>query len=149
MLKTEHFESSTEHSWESSSAVSEDSGVDSDNVYLDDEDDDQFSDIFEDSEQDGDAETDGDQDADTNEHEHKDQLTDTNKEESEAQNPEQGKGEDEALDKNLNLAVGKRSARNEDNLALSTPHVCKPDPSPTPEPHHETIALGQHHLWMI
>lgn len=148
MLKTEHFESSTGHSWESSSAVSEDSAVDSDYVCSDDEDNDQFSEISGDSEQDGDAEEGEDQDTDTNEHEHKYQHTDTDKEESEAQTPEQGKGENEALNENLDLAVGKRSARNEDNLALSTPHVPQLNSSPTTEPYYDTIALGQHHIWI-
>ena len=32
---------------------------------------------------------------------------------------------------------------------LTLPQVSKPDPSPTPEPHDDTITLGQHHLWMI
>ena len=31
----------------------------------------------------------------------------------------------------------------------SLPQVAESNPSPTPGPHYEIIALGQHHLWMI
>ena len=153
MPKTEHSESDTEPCWESDSASAEDSKVDiHNNYFLDDEDNDRVSDIVGNSEQDGHAEEDKDQDAGTNGHEHKDQRTDTDKKESENHNPEQGKGEDEALNESLDLSGGKQSARNGDTIdisTLSTPQVSKPDPSPAPKSHHETIALGQHHLWMI
>lgn len=174
MLKTEHCESNTEHcwesssassegstvdgdddylDWESSSASSEDSAVDRGNIYiLDDEDSDRFSEIVGDSEQDGDAEEDKDQDAGTDGHKHKDQRTETDEEENEDKNRELGKGEGEALDESLDLSGGKQSARNGDTIdisTLSTPHGSKAALSPVIKPHHETIALGQHHLWMI
>ena len=158
MPKTEHLESSTGHSWETNSASSEDSEVDPNNVYIadqalpGDEEIDRFSEISGDSEQDGDADEDEDQDADTDSDEPEDQWTDTDEEESEEEDIEQGKHEDEALNETLDIAVDKRSPRNEDKLdpsALSTSQISKPNPSPTPEPHHETIALGQHHLWMV
>ena len=162
MPKTEHLESSTGHSWETNSASSEDSEVDPHNVYIadqalpGDEKIDRFSEMSEDSEQDVDADEDKDededQDADTDWGELEDQWTDTDEEESDEEDIEQDKGEDEALNETLDIAVDKQSAHNEDETdinALSTPQTSKADPIPTPEPHHDTIALGQHHLWMI
>ena len=141
MVKRENLESSTGHSRESSSTSSEDSEIDVDNVLIrGDPFFDRFSETTEEPEQDGDADED------------EDQWTETDEEESEDHIPGQVNGEDEALDENLDLAVDKRSARIEDEIdisTLSTPQVSKPSPSPTPKPHHETIALGQHHLWMI
>ena len=160
MLKTEHLESSIGSSWGTNSAGSEESAVDANNVddgyrcFFDDEDIYRFSEMSGDSKQDGDADEDEDEDQDvyTTGHKHKDQRTDTDEEDSEDEDLEHGKGEDEALNETLDIAVDKQSARNEDETdinALSTPQTSKADPTPTPEPHHDTIALGQHHLWMI
>lgn len=44
------------------------------------------------------------------------------------------------------------SPPDEDNLHSNIPiltQLPKSNPLPTPEPHHDTIALGQHHLWMM
>ena len=101
--------------------------------------------------QDGDAEEDEGQNAGTDGHGNKAQRTNTDEEESEDKNRELGKGEDGALDENLGLAGGKHSAHNEDNIdisALSAPQVSQPDPPPTTEPYYDTIALGQHHIWI-
>ncbi len=143
MLKTEDSVSSFVDDRNSHSAASEDSEIDDlydDLPAMDDEKHDRLTEIAEDTEQHEDA------------NDHKDQQAFTDEAEREDENQELAKSEDEALDSDPELAGGEQSARNEDNLntsALSTPHVSKPALLPVPEPHHETIALGQHHLWMI
>ena len=99
-----------------------------------------------------DEDEDESQDLDQYEADLGDQDTDMDRDDEDHQftNP----SEDQHNTSNLqsNTEDSQESPLSEDNPHNQTPtslHVSIPDPSPTPEPHHETIALGQHHLWMM
>ena len=121
-----------------------------------------FSEDSEESELDGDEpkepwmpedkDEDGYQDLDMYEADCEDQDTDTDSDEEDHQNTNPSGDEDKASNSKPAKESAQDTPLDKDSLHKPTPtspQVSKPDPSPTPEPHHETIALGQHHLWMM
>ena len=81
-----------------------------------------------------------------------DQDTDMDSDEEDYQNIDANEDEDETSTPKPNIESSQATPLDEDTLQNPTPtlpQIFKPEPSPTPEPHHETIALGQHHLWMM
>ena len=94
----------------------------------------------------------GHQDLNIYEADSEDQDTDMDRDDDDHQNI--NPSEDQCATQNLKLIkeIFEESALNKHNIHNRTPNlpqISKPDPSPTPNPHHETIATGQHHLWMI
>ena len=99
-----------------------------------------------------DEDEDGYQDLDIYEADNEDQDTDTDRDEDDHQNINPSEDQDGTSKLKPDKESSQESALDEGNLHSNTPilrNIPKPDPSPTPELHHETIALGQHHLWMI
>ena len=101
-----------------------------------------------------DEDVDESQDLDLCEADNEDQDTDMDEDEDGHQNIETNEDEDEDETSNLkqNNENLEKSLLHEGNLrsiAPTSPQTAKPEPSPTLEPHHDPIALGQHHLWMI
>ena len=99
-----------------------------------------------------DEDDDGNQDLDLYEADNENQDTDMDSDEEDHQDTN-SRGDQHKIS---NLKPDKESSQetplNEDKLNNHTPtsaQVLESNPSPTPEPHHETIALGQHHLWMM
>ncbi|KAK0512874.1 hypothetical protein JMJ35_004891 [Cladonia borealis] len=94
------------------------------------------------------ADEDGSQDLDMYEADSEGQDTDMDIDEDDHPSEDQ--------DNTSNLTPDKESSQDtapdENNLHNPTPtlpHLPESEPLPTPKSHHETIALGQHHLWMM
>ena len=117
------------------------------------EDDENFLEDSEGSRQDGDEhkdpwittdeEEDESQDLDMYEADCEDQDTDMDRGEYDQQNIELSGDQHESSLDTLHREGNRHSK------TPTSPQISNPDPSPIPEPHHETIALGQHHLWMM
>ena len=89
-----------------------------------------------------DEDKDGSQDLDLYEADNEDQDTDMDEDED----------EDETSNLKPNKENLEKSLLYEGNLHSNiptSPQISKPEPSSTLEPHHDPLALGQHHLWMI
>ena len=117
---------------------------------------------FEESELDGDElegpwipsheDENGSRDLDQYEADSEGHHTDTDSAEEEIQNTNPSGDQDETYNQKPDKESSQETPLGKDNLHSNTPtspQVSKSNPSPTPEPYQETIALGQHHLWMI
>lgn len=81
-----------------------------------------------------------------------DQDTDMDSDEEYHQNTNPSEDQHETSHSKPNTESSQESPLYQHNLRSdnpSLPQVPESNPSPTPQPHHETIALGQHHLWMM
>ena len=99
-----------------------------------------------------DEDEDESQDLDIYEADCEDQDTDTGSDEEDHQDIKPSGDQHETSTPKPNTESSEESPLGEDNLQSNIPtlpQVPKSSPLPTPEPHHETIALGQHHLWMM
>ena len=149
-----------ENEYEDSDAISYNK-INMENMHLDDGGS-SFSENSEEAERDGDehadfwAITDEDedqsQDLDMYEADCEDQDTDMDSDEEDHQNIDANEDEDEISNLKPNKENLEESSLFEGNLHNPTPtspQLPESNPLSTPEPHHETIALGQHHLWMM
>lgn len=99
-----------------------------------------------------DEDEDGYQDLDMYEADCEDQDTDTETDEEKLQIINSSGDEHETSNSKPDKESFEERAPDEDNLRSNMPtlpQVPELNRLPTPEPHHETIALGQHHLWMM
>lgn len=99
-----------------------------------------------------DEDDDGNQDLDLYEADNENQDTDMDSDEEDHQDTNSRGDQHKTSNLKPNTESSQETPLNEDKLNNHTPtsaQVLESNPSPTPEPHHETIALGQHHLWMM
>ena len=120
-----------------------------------------YSEYFEESREDGDEhnsqwtvtdeDEDGYQDLDTYEADSEDQDAEMDRDEDEHQHINPSEDQDGTSNLKPDKESLEKSPLDDGNLHDHTPalpQASKPDPSPTTEPYYDTIALGQHHIWI-